>query len=321
MHASLIRFAAGGLMVSALVATLIATLVEKVAFAQDALLPLGDGKISTGPELGYVFSCQTQFGGGGGAFRDGDWIQGNWWDPKGKPVVDGEVFWPNSEITVSISGDFRLIRANNLPSHPTGIYPIGAQDDAYDYDRNPNRISAQSVALELPAVPNIAATPTCIPMGMIGFALTGVAIFNALDGMGRDAPAHEIQDKCGGHPERTGRYHYHDLSACIEDPGGEADQHSGLLGYALDGFGMFGPGGEDGVWLTTQDLDACHGHTHAIEWDGSSTEIFHYHLTRDYTYTLGCFRGTPVVVAGQQGPPDGALPPGGAGRRPPPPRP
>lgn len=26
-------------------------------------LPLGDGKISTGPKAGYVYSCQTQFSG------------------------------------------------------------------------------------------------------------------------------------------------------------------------------------------------------------------------------------------------------------------
>ena len=315
MYASLTRFFTAVLMVVALVAAL----VEIGASAQDTLLPLGDGKISSSPELGSVYSCQTQFG-GGGAFRDGDWIQGAWWDPKGKPVVDGEVLWPNSEISVSVSGDLRLIRANNLPSHPTGIYPIGAQDDAFQYDRNPNSIAVQSVVLDLPAVPDIAATPTCLPMGIIGFALTGVAIFNALDGLGRDAPAHEIQDACGGHPERFGQYHYHDLSVCIEDFGAMAGRHSELLGFALDGFGMFGPAGEDGVWVTTQDLGACHGHTHSVDWDGAATELFHYHLTRDYPYTLGCFRGTAVVVAAQQGPPGGPPPPGGPGRGPPPPR-
>ena len=298
---------------------LIATQVVIEASAQEILLPLGDGKISSDPELGSVYSCQTQFG-GAGAFRDGDWIQGNWWDPNGIPVVDGEVLWPNSEISVSVSDDLRLIRANNLPSHPTGIYPIGAQDDAYQYDRNPNSISAQSIVLDLPAVPTIAASPTCLPMGMIGFSLTGVAIFNALDGMGRDAPAHEILDACGGHPERTGQYHYHGLSVCIEDPGAMAERHSELVGFALDGFGIFGPAGEDGVWLTTQNLDACHGHTHSINWNGTGRDIFHYHLTRDYPYTLGCFRGTPVAQMEQQAPTLGSRGGGRPGGRPPPPR-
>ena len=29
------------------------------------LLPLGDGKVSTGPVRGYVYSCRSQFRGGG----------------------------------------------------------------------------------------------------------------------------------------------------------------------------------------------------------------------------------------------------------------
>ena len=42
--------------------------------------------------------------------------------------------------------------------------------------------------------------------------LTGNVFFNALDAVGRDAVAHEIQDACEGHPERSSLYHYHNLS-------------------------------------------------------------------------------------------------------------
>jgi len=301
-------------------------LLAGATMAQEALLPLGDGRVSAAPQVGSVFSCQTQFG-GGGAFRDGEWIQGNIWDPKGKPIVDGAVGWPDAKISLSTVACQRLIQANNLPSHPTGIYPIGAQDDAYQYDRNPNCISAQSIRLALPKDPNMANVPSCLPMGMVGFAVSGAAIFNALDALGRDAPAHEIQDACGGHPERSGQYHYHDLSTCIEDPGAQLGNHSAVLGYALDGFGMFGPAGEDGVWLISDDLDVCHGHAHTIAWDGAAAQMYHYHLTRDYPYTLGCFRGTPIAAAAQPpGGPGGGFGgpggprPGGPGGPPPPPR-
>ena len=47
-------------------------------------------------------------------------------------------------------------------------------------------------------------------------------------------------------------------------------EHSGLQGYAYDGFGIFGVYGEDGELLSTADLDECHGHTHEIEWDGET---------------------------------------------------
>ncbi|HUG83798.1 MAG TPA: hypothetical protein VMM13_04495, partial [Euzebya sp.] len=43
-------------------------------------LPLGDGRLSHGPEEGSLWSCTEDFG-GGGAFRDGEWIDeasGTW---------------------------------------------------------------------------------------------------------------------------------------------------------------------------------------------------------------------------------------------------
>jgi hypothetical protein len=118
--------------------------------------------------------------------------------------------------------------------------------------------------------------------------LTGAAVYNGLDGAGRDAVAHEVMDACGGHPDRSGRYHYHGLPSCIDDAG---DGHSALFGYALDGFGIYGRRGDDGAILSNADLDACHGHSHAIEWDGRTVELYHYHATWEYPYTAGCLRG------------------------------
>ena len=125
--------------------------------------------------------------------------------------------------------------------------------------------------------------------------LTGSPVFNAVDAGGRDAVAHELQDGCQGHPEIRGQYHYHNLTSCIADPG---TGHSALVGYAFDGFGIYGTRGEDGKQLTNAALDECHGHTHAIEWDGRSVVMYHYHATAEYPYTVGCARGT-VVRPGQ----------------------
>ena len=179
--------------------------------------------------------------------------------------------------------------------------------------------------LELPANPTLAVEASCVPMGAIGVWLTGSYIFNAVDAEGRDAVAHETQDSCQGHPESGGEYHYHSLTTCLsdDDPGGE---HSPLMGYAFDGFGIYGHYGEDGELLTNDDLDECHGHTHEIEWDGQMVEMYHYHATYEYPYTIGCYRGTPVTVVGaganghgqppQGGQGNGQIPPGGG---PPPP--
>ena len=131
-------------------------------------------------------------------------------------------------------------------------------------------------------------------MGIIGVMISGVALFNAVDEQGRDAVAHEIQDKCDGHPQREGQYHYHSLSRCLESA--HVNGHSEMFGYALDGFGIYGRYGENGKELTDADLDECHGHTHEIMWDGKPVVMYHYHATREYPYTLGCFKGTPVMA-------------------------
>jgi hypothetical protein len=286
------------LTVPSLLAVLVLLAGHSAPFAHDTgvgLLLLGDGKISREPKAGNVFSCQTSFG-GRGAQTLGPWAQNGVWKPDNKPAVKGAVEWPNASINIAVEGTQRVVRSNGLPNHKTGIFPIERSDPAYKYDRNPNAIMEQNVLLRLPAQPVASGKPSCVPMGMIGFSLTGVAIFNALDAMGRDAPAYEIQDACSGHPEMGGTYHYHDYSPCMADASGKAGKHSDLVGYALDGFGIYGPKADGGRRLKNADLDACHGHAHEIVWDGQRKVMYHYHFTDEYPYSLGCFNGTPVAT-------------------------
>jgi hypothetical protein len=258
-------------------------------------LEVGDGKYTTSPQVGYVYTCQTNFNfnGTGGQGATGNWLNGDGtWDATKKAVVDGSVTWPSS-FTVSLQGDQRVLTGNDLPDHATGNFPISSSDDAYTYDRNPNSIKEQSITLSLPVNPTAAARPNCIG-GEVGIMLSGVVLFNAFDAQANDAPVHEVQDACDGHPQVSGFYHYHNLSDCIED---NATGHSALMGYAFDGYGIYGYYGEDGSEMTNEDLDECHGHTHAIEWDGQMVEMFHYHATHAFPYVVGCFHGTAAVRA------------------------
>jgi hypothetical protein len=272
-------------------------------------LPLGDSKVATSATVGSVWACQTSFN-GGGAFTDGPWIKGDGtYDYASKAVVDGEVSWP-SQFTIELNGSTRTVVGNDLPSHTTGVYPIAQSDDAYRYDRNPNSIKEQSLRLTLPAAPTVAGQPSCLPGGPIGVLLSGSVLFNALDAGGRDAVAHEAQDHCQGHPQPEGMYHYHNLSSCLDDGDGG---HSPLMGYAFDGFGIYGHHGEGGATLTNTDLDACHGHSHAITWDGQTVELYHCHATAEYPYTLGCFKGQAnrqLLAGGGAGAGSGAGGPG-----------
>jgi hypothetical protein len=266
-------------------------------------LPLGDGHVSATPRRGYVMACRMGGRRGRGARHAGSWIHGNTWDITEKIHVQGRVNWPQARFTIRDVGSGRVVSrrivGNGLPLRtPTGHFPISYSDPAYRIDPNPNPIEAQNIALTLPADPQIAREPSCVPMGMIGIALNGVAIFNALDDAGRDAVAHEVQDLCDGHPQRRGEYHYHGPSPCL--PNETADEK--LIGYALDGFGIYSMYDAHGSELTDADLDACHGRTSPVIWNGRRVSIYHYVLTREYPYTVGCFRGTPVVHRRPRGP-------------------
>ncbi len=257
-------------------------------------LPLGDKRYSTSAKKGYVYSCQTSFN-GGGAFTQGPWINsaGGTWDLTKKAEVDGSVTWSNAQWSVSDSGTTRTLTGNGLPKHRTGTYPIASSDDAYSYDRNPNSIKTQTLSFSLPANPSQLSSPQCVG-GEVGIMLSGIPIFNAFDAGGRDAVANEVQDACDGHPQVSGMYHYHGYSDCLEDTA-VTGQHSALVGYAFDGFGIYGLRGENGQELSSNDLDECHGHSHSVTWDGKTTTIYHYHLTHDFPYSVSCFRGQKAV--------------------------
>lgn len=258
-------------------------------------LPVGDGHISTTPQKGYVMSCQQKFDARkAGADHSGAWLGTTSWNLSSKTIVNGDVSWSSATISISLKDQSRIIMGNGLPVKlTTGLFPIQPGTEAYQYDRNPNSIQPQEVYYNLPASPIKAASPGCVPMGVIGYMTNGVALFNALDAGGRDAAAHEVQDKCDGHPEKSGAYHFHSLSRCVE--AGEGNNQ--LVGYALDGFGIFGNKDAKGNVLTTADLDECHGTTSPIKWDGKTVNMYHYVLTHDYPYSIGCFRGTSVRAA------------------------
>jgi hypothetical protein len=47
--------------------------------------------------------------------------------------------------------------------------------------------------------------------------------------------------------------------------------------------------------MTNADLDACHGTTSKVMWNGKKVRMYHYVATWEFPYTVGCFRGTPAV--------------------------
>lgn len=258
----------------------------------DGNLPLGDKKyVTENPQKGYVYLCNANTNSGiGGAQTQGPWIHGTYWNINQKISVQGKVSWPNAQFSNSVANGSRTLSGNDLPSHTTGTFPIASTDPAYAYDRNPNSIKVQSFTDTFPLTPTYADQPYCMG-GEAGIMLTGVALFNAFDAQLRDAVANEVQDSCQGHPEVTGEYHYHGLSSCIKDI-----SETTIIGYALDGFPITGPKVATNKYLTTENLDECHGITSLINVDGTWTTTYHYVMTEDFPYSVSCFRGKPVSL-------------------------
>ena len=275
-------------------ATHYATTVTSRGPVNPAAIPLGDGYVSTSPKVGYVDSCITNFPSIGGASEVGPWIDETTktWDSLTKVAVEGSVSWPEAKYSVTVSGDSRIVTGNDLPiDHTTGTFPISSTDPAHTYDQNPNTITAQSVSWTLPLNPTAAATPSCTGGGPIGILDDGVYLFNALDGEGRDAGAHEVLDACQEHPQSAGILHHHAVPSCILDA---ATGRSTLVGYAADGYGIYVERTANGALLTNTSLDACHGRTSRVLWNGKEQVVYHYDATLEYPYTVGCYHGTPI---------------------------
>jgi hypothetical protein len=216
----------------------------------------------------------------------------------------------NDNVKVSFTATQMVVQSDGIPNHKTAEFP--------NRD-NPNRILKQNYKFLIPLEPKIAGKPTPTPFGPIGVALNGIPFYNQYNAEGGDAVKLEVFDSCCGHPDPRGRYHYHKYPVCVKSPfKDEPGKHSPLIGYAFDGFGIYGPNADDGK--PPADLDECNGHSDALRG-------YHYHATKDFPYIIGKYKGTPDPAnfdARRRGPPrEGGHgePPRGPPPSEPPPRP
>ena len=111
-------------------------------------------------------------------------------------------------------------------------------------------------------------------------------------------------DDCGGHVNPNDGYHYHSATGRdgCNSAGSDADGHPSLIGYAMDGYGIYGT--LDETSDEANSLDECNGVEDAILG-------YHYHASSpELNEHIGCFHGKTVESAEERpgGPPDG---PGG----------
>ena len=250
----------------------------------------------------------------------------------------------SNQVQITVEDDYRYIRANGIPDHPTGQFPSRA---------NPNAIAPQEYAFRVPANPRPA--KKLIPVGLqpFGIAVNGVPFDpGANEFWGRDpeflwqfeakGPAVDLGiDLNNGHVQPGGAYHYHAMPwALVQrlNPG----YGMVLLGYAADGFPIYtpyghekpndarsrlvkvrssyrlregtrenGPGGLfDGSFV--QDYEYVNG---AGDLDGANGRfgvtpefpngIYHYFITEEFPFIPRFYRGEPDVSFERRGPPPG----------------
>jgi hypothetical protein len=122
-------------------------------------------------------------------------------------VVQGKVRWPQARITVTLHGSSRVIHTSDLPVNgTTGTFPISPSSAAYRFDAIRTRSSPRTTSSSSRATPRPHDSQAASGSADRG-AHQRVLLFDALDEVGRDAVAHEIQDSCDGHPQQGGIYH------------------------------------------------------------------------------------------------------------------
>jgi phosphatidylethanolamine-binding protein (PEBP) family uncharacterized protein len=155
-----------------------------------------------------------------------------------------------------------------------------------------------SNAWKIPLTPALASATTAVADGPVGIAINGVPIFNPCKQGGcqnGDTKVLGELDVCNGHAGRADDYHYHAAPVCLmaDQTAHYWDTHP--IGWALDGFAIFGYYNADGTTATRD--TSCGGNTLTVP---NAPAGYSYHVTDASPYVMSCLRGTPSPdLAGQ----------------------
>jgi len=227
------------------------------------------------------------------------WLRKGQLDLKGNAVTEDR-FIPDNVVLEFKDGKEMIVHTRNLPNHPTALFPNRLT--------NPNSIQEGDHTYYIPVEPvrNLKAVAMdktnsnkALPMGTIGFAINGVCFFNPFDAGQMEAVS--IMDRCCGHPSPTNQYHYHKYPVCVKSPfADDGEGHSPLIGFAFDGFPIYGPYVAKGVMAK----DVKENPLDDFNMRNDDERGWHYHVTPGkYPYIIGGFAGAPDPRNLRRGPP------------------
>lgn len=135
----------------------------------------------------------------------------------------------------------------------------------------------------IPINPIYQASSSKLRRGIVGLAFNGVN-FDPPAPTDAILKAHTLAplDDCGGHVNPHSGYHYHAVKGCTKEIA-QTDGHAPMIGYAIDGFGIYSLLNKDGD--APKDLDSCGGHE-------DETRGYHYHAGEPGSnQIIGCLNG------------------------------
>jgi hypothetical protein len=190
---------------------------------------------------------------------------------------------------------YLYVGSDGLPDHPMMV-GITAWQQQVPLPHSYYLGNAWSIPLHPVPAANGMSAKTNFFRGAIAVAANGIPIFNPIKNDGRTDTflAGEL-DEYGGHCGRADDYHYHVAPWHLAERLGP----SLPLGYALDGYPIYGLAEPDGS--TVNGLDSFHGHA-------SAAGEYHYHASKSYPYINGGFHGEVAIGGGQVEPQPSANP-------------
>lgn len=216
------------------------------------------------------------------------WLRAGYADSNGDVVRQARLLTDN--VTIEFTGDALVIRSKGIPNHPTGRFPEEGRG-------NPSYIGEQRGTFYIPLEPRESSRRVvtnkdnsngALHMGPIGVAVNGVVFFNPFDMGNQDAT--NMMDRCCGHPNQMAQYHYHKYPVCVNTPwADEGKAHSPLLGWAFDGYPLYGPYERENVMA--KDIRG-EGALNAFNAHYDAERGWHYHVTPgQFPYLIGGFWG------------------------------
>lgn len=152
----------------------------------------------------------------------------------------------------------------------------------------PEYFKNQITTFVIPVTPKYLNTTQRFGRGGLGVAFNGVK-FDPPAPQHAILAAHTIAplDDHGGHVNPHGGYHYHAATGSTKEIS-QADAHAPIIGYAIDGFGIYAQ--LDKAGHKSENLDECGGHT-------DEKRGYHYHAgAPGDNQIIKCLHGSPGFI-------------------------